>query len=926
MDKKHGLLDRLKEEEAKIDSRTLFVCGVVFTVIMLGMSVINILTQSKEMAILTSGVGFWGVINTVIYCIFKSKRQLMLGIISIGYLMMMQFLVTGGIDGFSVVWLLLIPPAATYFFGLYYGGGVSVLLGLSVAAYMWTSLHGLGYVYSDTYQLRFPIVYFFDLLLAIIIQYRVIRFREQQEILIERAERANHTKSDFLANMSHEIRTPMNAIIGMCELILRERDVSESVRDHCFNIQSSSRSLLAIINDILDFSKIESGKMEIVETEFNIASMLNDVINMTTNRKGDKKIEIMVHADPNIPCGLIGDETRIRQVIINLMTNAVKFTHAGAITLKLSFSKQSYGINLKVEVEDSGIGITEENLEKLFESFQQVDTRKNRAIEGTGLGLAISKRMVMRMGGFINVSSVYGKGSAFSFVIPLKVSDASPFISVKNANKHKVVAYIELEKFHNATIEEKYKEIMSQISRQLEVYFIYADTYEKFERVMAEGGVTHCFIGKEEYLEHKECFKEMSSKLAVILVQDVMGAVEVPVGIKCVYKPFYTLSAALAINNEKIVYQEKGRGSNSISFSAPKARVLIVDDNPINLKVAVGLMQPYHMQIMTADSGKAAISMLRSKDIDLVLMDHMMPEMDGVEATGIIRKIEGEYYQKLPIIALTANAVNGVREKFLASGFNDFVAKPIELSALDRALKAWLPGRYIMPPVLVEAEAGLDKAPKAPVKDGELISVMAGLHYTGGNEDAYYEILGMYIRKAEEKRRLIDELCNQKDWKNYIIEVHALKSTSMSIGADKLSKLAKKLELAGKAGDYGVIETHNAELSELYGKVVEEGRTLMSAMEAQEDVASKTDEIEVKPIEEDFLREYLARLEEACANFAGDEVVQVAEEASVYCYRENALKPYMDRISACASDFEYDDALEELQKMLEELGIRKEQV
>ena len=187
---------------------------------------------------------------------------------------------------------------------------------------------------------------------------------------LEAAKSAERSKSDFLANTSHEIRTPMNAIVGMCELILREQDISESVRENCFNIQSSGRSLLSIINDILDFSKIESGKMELIETEFNIASMLNDVINMTMTRKGNKKIEIMVHADPDIPCGLIGDEVRIRQVMVNLMTNAVKFTNSGAVTLHVTRSVQDYGINLKISVEDSGIGITDENLEKLFESFQ----------------------------------------------------------------------------------------------------------------------------------------------------------------------------------------------------------------------------------------------------------------------------------------------------------------------------------------------------------------------------------------------------------------------------------------------------------------------------------------------------------------------------------------------------------------------------
>ncbi|MBE5866100.1 MAG: response regulator [Lachnospiraceae bacterium] len=923
MGKRDGVIEKFKEDVGRMDGRTLFVCGLFFAVVTWGMCIVNIIVQCYSMALISGGAGIWISICTLLFAFSKNKKIQMLGIVATAYLLMMYFLVTGGVDGFSIVWLLLIPPAATYFLGLYYGGGIGVILGISIAAYMWTPLHELGYAYSDTYLLRFPIVYFFDLLLCMVIQYHVFGYRQRQEELIANAEHANRTKSDFLANMSHEIRTPMNAIIGMCELILREHDISEGVRDNCFNIQSSSRSLLAIINDILDFSKIESGKMEIIEAEFNIASTLNDIINMTMNRKGDKKIEVLVHADPNIPCGLVGDETRIRQIIINLMTNAVKFTNTGAIMLRLSFSKQAYGINLKVEVEDSGIGITEENLEKLFESFQQVDTRKNRSIEGTGLGLAISKRMIRAMGGFINVSSVYGKGSTFSFVIPLKVSDARPFISVKNVDKVKVVAYIELDKFEEKTVSEKYREIMQQISNQLNVNFVYTNSLERLQEIIAAGDVTHCFIGKEEYLESKQYFKEISSKLAVILVQDVMGAVEVPAGIKCLYKPFYTLSAALAINNEKLAYHSNGHRNNSISFSAPKARVLIVDDNPINLKVAVGLMQPYHMQIMTADSGKAAISMLRSKDIDLVFMDHMMPEMDGVEATGIIRKGEDEYYRKLPIIALTANAVNGVREKFLALGFNDFVAKPIELSTLDRTLKTWLPDDCIMPPVSVDGKANA-AVRKEPIVDGELISVSTGLHYTGGSEEAYYEILEMYIRKGWEKRKLINQLYSSKDWKNYIIEVHALKSSSMSVGASELSELAKKLELAGKAGDYGTIEKHNEELSDLYGRVLNDGMKLLPEKEPAPAVPEVQEEIETKPISEGLLKEYITKIQEKCSDFDGDEVARLAEEAVHYSYEGKDLKPYMEKIAAYALDFEYDSATEWVQNMLQELGVGKE--
>ena len=509
---------------------------------------------------------------------------------------------------------------------------------------------------------------------------------------VEEARRAEHYKSDFLANMSHEIRTPMNAIIGMCELILRENDLSDSARENCFNIHTSGKSLLSIINDILDFSKIESGKMELINEEFNIASILNDIINMSEARKGKKNIEILVNADPDIPRGLIGDEVRIRQVIINLMTNAIKFTERGSVTLTVSSTKQEYGINLFVSVADTGIGITEENIEKLFSSFRQVDTKKNRSVEGTGLGLAISKRLIGQMGGFISVRSEYGTGTEFRFTIPLHVADARPFATVKESDMIHAAGYFGKDEF--AAVQ---GQIFCETGHRLGADFRYVKSMEELKELI-EGTVTHIFVRREAYLGDRDYFVKIAENVKVFVIQDRMDALTLPDGIKRIFKPFYLIPAVSALNNESMVLSLNERRGADIRFTAPKARILIVDDNAMNLKVAMGLMQPYNMQLVTAVSGPEAIEILRAKDMDMVFMDHMMPEMDGVEATEIIRDMEDEYYKKLPVIALTANAVNGAREKYVTSGFNDFLAKPIELTALDRILKNYLPKEYMQPP------------------------------------------------------------------------------------------------------------------------------------------------------------------------------------------------------------------------------------
>ena len=732
------------------------------------------------------------------------------------------------------------------------------------------------------------------------------RSEESLRQSVVEARRAEHYKSDFLANMSHEIRTPMNAIIGMCELILREDDLSESVRENCFNIQTAGRSLLEIINDILDFSKIESGKMELIHDEFNITSLLNDVINMSMARKGDKKIEIIAGIDPDIPQGLIGDEVRIRQVMINLMTNAIKFTEKGSVTLYVTYTHQEYGANLFVSVADTGIGITEENIEKLFTSFRQVDTKKNRAVEGTGLGLAISKQMIQAMGGFMSVKSEYGKGSEFRFVIPLEISDRTPFVKIREPEKIHAVACLDSEMQRGY-----YKKLFEEIGGKFGIDFTVCDRLKELEHLTEEKVFTHCFVGQGKYIATPDYFRALAEKTELFVIQDRHDNILLPGQIKCLYKPFYVLALAAALNNENLVLNLNSHRKQEMHFVAPKARILIVDDNAINLKVAAGLMRPYQMQILTAESGPEAISMLRSKDIDLVFMDHMMPQMDGVEATRIIRDMPDAYYKELPIIALTANAVNGVRECFIQAGFDDFLAKPIELNALDRILRYYLPHEYLQRPVELNKIDSEQIQPQQMNKNQSvaLFDPNMGLGYTGGDLDAYLDILSLYAKKGEEKLLYIRELAQKNDMQNYIIEVHALKSTSLSIGAASLSEFAKKLEMACKAGNYQVIVSENENLLSLYKNVID---TVTGYLEQFGD---KMDEQEDEPvnlqeIDEEALREAISHAIEACDGFDADGMRELAQQMSGYTFAGRRLREYFGKAAGLSEDFEYDEARE----------------
>ena len=777
------------------------------------------------------------------------------------------------------------------------------------------------------WEFRASVIIFVGITVVInLIHVKEKRTRKRLEEAAVAAQAAERSKSDFLANMSHEIRTPMNAIVGMCELALREQNLSDNVKEYCYGIQNSGRSLLAIINDILDFSKIESGKMELIEDEFNIASTMNDVINMAMTRMGDKPIEIIVNGDPDIPQGLLGDEIRIRQLMINLMTNAVKYTRSGIIKLSVSQTQREYGINLNFRVEDSGIGISPENLEKLFESFQQVDTRKNRSEEGTGLGLAITKRLLNQMGGFINVESEYGKGSVFSFVIPLRVCDKTPFVNIHEAETFQTVGYMDESKIVDENVKKEYVPFLTQLGECLDIDFQYFNDFERFKEFVENRKVTHCFTGKEEYLAHKDFFDMLGRRLQMVIIQNRKHSIITPPGMKCVYKPFYALSIASILNNESMIACLDMGKSITTSFVAPKARVLIVDDNVVNLQVAVGLMQPYHMQVLTTESGKEAIRVLASKDFDLVFMDHMMPEMDGVETTQIIRSREEEYFKKLPIIALTANAVNGAREMFLEHGFQGFLAKPIELSSLDRILKQYIPVELQERDTMNEKDMNSQRE-EQKVEQSEqekaLIDVETGLVYTGHNRDAYLSILGTYVKKGKEKCEVIRSLYTQEDWKNYIIEVHALKSSSLAVGAKILSEKAKELELRGKSGDYGTIREKNDALLELYAQVLEAGMQIMekyqreSGYQPEQQMAQET---ECETITKEQLEQLVSDISDAADSFDVDAIMELAKKAENYQFADVPLWDYAKKMEESADEFEYDQVTAVANLMLKEIG------
>lgn len=710
-----------------------------------------------------------------------------------------------------------------------------------------------------------------------------------------RAEEANESKSNFLSNMSHEIRTPMNAIVGMTEILLRS-DMSEQDRGYLMNIKNSGASLLTIINDILDFSKIESGKLDIIEEEYEPMSILSDLGMIFLNRIGDKSIELMFDIDKDLPNRMYGDALRIRQVIINIANNAIKFTEAGFVklTIKMTQMAEEDMVDLGISIRDSGQGIKPEDLKKLFGSFQQVDTKKNRNKEGTGLGLAISKQLVENMGGRIDVKSEYGKGSEFYFNIPQKVIGKQLAAAVKD---EAIIHEPMVVSGHMGD-----KRILEQLRGMAEGYGLrYVDCYEAKDRGEK---VDFFFVDESVYQELKEGIEKyfVSNGTELCVLQNPMRETVWNEQVTVVNKPLYTLNFCQVINHETTASFVET--DNVMNFVAPQAQILIVDDNEMNLKVARGLLQPLQMNIDTASSGRQAIEMVQEKRYHIVFMDHMMPVMDGVETTQNIRKLPDAYIRNMPIIALTANAVMGAREIFKKAGMNDFVAKPIELKDICSKIRAWLPGELVRK--LSAPAAVQEQIPEQELPVIEGLNVAEGVRNSGSLE-LFTNLLGDFYKLIDLKATKIEKCLADGLIHDYTIEVHALKNTARMIGALELSELFYKMEQCGNAEDVDTITRENPAVMELY-------RSYKPILEPY----GKANEQDKREVPKAEIIEALDRLGTAMDNFDLDGADAALAELEEYRLPEE-LGSYMEELRAYVADVAMEDVMNTGKKMIEVL-------
>ena len=633
--------------------------------------------------------------------------------------------------------------------------------------------------YFMAYGMGYTIEYVMMTIFAILVvrhgkEIRQNFFETQREKLS--AEASSEAKTSFLANMSHEIRTPINAIIGMDEMIIRESKEAGIIR-YANNIRNASKTLLSLINDILDFSKVESGKMEIINSNYQVSSMLNDLVNMIQSRASDKSLELILDIDEQLPCELYGDEVRLRQIITNLLTNAVKYTKEGSVTLKIRVTKLENSIGrLDVAVIDTGIGIRKEDQGKLFDSFQRVDEAKNHNIEGTGLGLALTKYLLEAMGSKLLLESEYGKGSAFYFGLEQKIVDDTPIGD-------------------------------------------YQKMYEKSRQ-----------------------------------------------------------------ENER--YRE--------SFQAPDALILVVDDTRMNLEVCKGLLKKTKVQIDVAESGAECLQMCEQKEYHLILLDHKMPHMDGVECLQRIRQQEEGLNTNTTVIALTANAITGAKEYYLKNGFDDYLSKPVQGEKLEQLLCQYLPSELLLSP----EEATIASYETMSTEVPEIIGIDEedALSYAGESQEEYLKNLKLYLEEYDSKRTQIQEAFEKDDWENYQILAHSIKSTSRLIGANDMSLLAKSMEEAAAKRNAIRIRGDHEVFMDQYERLCQRIKVAVA------NVVMTSNVPELKPVTKDEMHELISRMKTSVDEFDMSALHDQLEQLIGYDY----LKNVKDHMQEAVENFDYD--------------------
>ncbi len=810
-----------------------------------------------------------------------------------------------------------------------------------------------------------------------IARYRINRRLETRrdfDKTLRELETAGRQNAVFLSNVSHELRTPINMVIGISEVVL-EKEKSPEIKKDMLSVQLAGKRMSTLINNMLDYTEIVEGTLTPSMHEYMITSVLNDVITMSVMQGGSSPLEMVFDIDPKVPAVMMGDSEKITHVLKIIVENSIKFTEEGGINVCVGCRKESYGVNLTIDIYDTGIGMTDSQMNQMFDDFYQADTGSSRLASGLGLGIPIARGLLHAMGGFIHFESKDRQGLEAHIAIPQVVVDDSPAVSLDNPEKLCIACYFRPERFSCDEVRGYYDKLIYHLVDGLGIEGYQAHNFEGLLKLLDTHPLTHVFIAQTEYEGNMDYYEGLSQKLRVGVIVDRDYEPKKNSRLMIIRKPFFALSIANLLNGEADENEfEEAQAAGRKPFSCKGVRVLAVDDEEMNLVVAKGVLGSYGIQVDTCQSGKEALERCGNTPYHMIFLDHMMPGFDGVETLRRIREMNGGMYEDLPVVALTANTISGAREMFRNEGFTEFIPKPIERTVLERVLRKSLPEECIeynptpspaekmrqgtedvkeIPEIQNEPESveSLSEASQSelsemtpeelkagqelaemllgminketgheepepeevrleeteiepepeevrleeteteppeevrleeteiepepeeiqleetetepepeevrleeteiepeleeiqleetetepeleaiePEEDEEFprfvplkqagLNVKLGMDYCCGEEDFYKEMLDTFQKHSREKEVELLTLYKTGNWEDYIIKVHALKSTSLTIGAEGLSELARAIEQAGKAGNMDFVHRNHLKLLLLYEEV-----------------------------------------------------------------------------------------------------------
>ena len=653
---------------------------------------------------------------------------------------------------------------------------------------------------------------------AIIRQWAAL-FRQSDEQISDLNE-ATRRMNFFMANLSHELRTPLNAILGITDGILDKED-DESLRSDMEAILAAGQRIERQTDDILDFSELATDGLAVNAGPCVLSSVLNDIASMLRPVMPGA-LELVIDVDPMIPAVLVTDSDKLKRILWHLISNGLKFSKEGGVYVRITSVRQSYGINLLLEVTDTGVGMTEEELESIFRQFYQADSGRSVRSGGLGIGLSIVNGFVSALGGFMTIKSRIGEGTTVNVSLPMEVEDESPCMVMEASRNVVLGGYLNFLKYPDPRVREYYNSMVRNIVLGLGTTLHRVDNPEDLRKLEDSLALTHLFVGEAEYRRDPALIEALAKKMIVAVIAHDDTVLPPDSRAILMQKPFYCFPVINILNMSP---QEERRPEEKML--CPGVRALVVDDEPMNLHVAAAILQRFGMRVMTVSSGPEAVKLCAETVFDIIFMDHMMPNMDGLETMRQIHMMSGGKNSFIPIVMLTANTLSTARDMFFRAGVDGFVGKPIEKIELERVLKRVLPASAIR-------YESLDKAPKteqgaAPEAETKAsaaeginsleaygVEVSKGLHYCQDDEAFYLELLAQYASEVPSRTEELSQFFSSGDYEGYEIVVHALKSTSKMIGADALSETARQLEEAAKKSDEEQIRALHPGLIEAY--------------------------------------------------------------------------------------------------------------